>query len=823
MMKHDGEQQGEERAAVNVDPEESSRSLNGEAVPIGVAHATESGDYPMREFHVPVPYTKGIKCNPVTSFLGIAVLWGLAIWCMVDPTGSSEALGEAKAGCTKVFTWFYIVTTPIMFFYMVYVYVVYGHQKLGSATDEVEFDAASYFAMIFSAGVAVGLFFYGVSEPLWHLSDNRFDTGYHSDAEYGVHAINLTLYHWGFGAWTGYVLVGVTAGIAAFREKLPLTMRSCFFPVIGRYTWGFWGDAIDAFSIVVVVSGVCTSLGLGAIQIVDGINILSDLNLAADSEAENTARIVCIWIVTGVATISVVSGLDVGIKILSVTAIMCGFVLWFLVLFLDDTKFLLNLAVEATGMYFQKNILEVAFATDAFGQLTRGNGRGIDGDQYQGLGAYAAWMNDWTIFYWAWWTAWASFVGLFIARISKGRTIREVIHFTLAGPLLYAFFWFSVFGGAGIRAYYRALEVIQLGTFQGDPDMYLIPGTTCYNPPTEPVSVTFTDKTGAEASWDYVNDYPGIGPVCTVIGNASWWNVLMQYYDYGPFLSWLAVIAIAIYFVTSSDSGSLVVDHLASNGADEEGFWIQRVFWAVTEGAVATALLSAGKSEALGALQAASIVAGLPFTVLLCTSMIGLHRFLVMHDNPTSYYSYNDFKMHFGGGVFNAFDLALSCGGHFKSQTRVHAIVPSAEVLWETLRALILPGWSTWIVMSRLYHKPSAKVTNIMLSALVQAFFIGWVALFASSVAQEGITAFAWLCFFMNAFILGALRGAVRARYNIMGNFGEDVGAGLVAYYQLLTQAVVQTEGLDSDDDSASSLPGSVSDDSGPGSLSKNM
>mmetsp|Transcript_1044 Transcript_1044/g.1754 ORF Transcript_1044/g.1754 Transcript_1044/m.1754 type:complete len:836 (+) Transcript_1044:578-3085(+) len=797
--------------AIGIGPHAScSHSIGSDSEGAEVGAMDEEAPlYPMREYHFPVPFTKGVRCNPVTFFLGFAVLWGLAIWCMVDPEGSYENLTSAQLGVTRIFTWFYIVTTPIMFFFMAYVYIVHGNQKLGLPHEKPAYDAGSYFAMIFSAGVAVGLFFYGVGEPLYHLSGNRFDTGYHSDAEYDSHAINLTLFHWGLGAWTGYVLVGVTAAIAAYRENLPLTMRSCFYPILGKYTWGFWGDAVDAFSIVVVVAGVCTSLGLGAIQLIDGVNVLADLSFETGSDQENTARIICIWVVTAMATLSVVSGLDLGIKILSMLAIILGFSLWFLILFLDDTKYLLNVAVQSIGSYFQYNILQVFFATDAFAQLTRGNGRGIDGDQYQGLGATADWMNSWTIYYWAWWTAWASFVGLFIARISRGRTIREVINFTLAGPLVYAFFWFAVFGGAGLRAYRRALEVIQLGTFLGDPDMYLVPGSTeCYNPPTDPITVTFIDKTGANATWDFVNNYPGISPVCTTISTMSWWNVLMQYYDYGYFLGWLAVAAIAIYFVTSADSGSLVVDHLASNGRDEEGFWIQRVFWACTEGAVATALLSAGKSDALSALQAAAIIAGLPFTVLLCSICICLYRFIKMDEEPEKYRSLNAFKLHFGGGVLNYFDLFWSFGGLFTHEERSFIKVPDAQTHLETLRAFVCPGWSTYIVMSRVFHKKKNMPVNILFTAFVQLFFFGWIGLFASVVARPGIEAFGWLCFFNQGFLLAILRSQIRSKYNILGNLGEDIGASLLAYYQVLAQMVIQTENYEGDESSAKSTSG---------------
>mmetsp|Transcript_18055 Transcript_18055/g.35504 ORF Transcript_18055/g.35504 Transcript_18055/m.35504 type:complete len:809 (-) Transcript_18055:321-2747(-) len=799
----------EERAMDSERVEDVSATASTSAASFDKPRLYTPGAWPMREVHIPIPMTKGIFCNPVTSFFGIVVLWALVIWCVVSPSGSYDSLTTAQAGITEYFTWFYIITTPIMFFFMAFLYIVYGNEKLGEPTDKPEFSSASYFAMLFSAGVAIGLFFYGVSEPLYHLTTNRFDTGYHSVAEYNIHAINLTLYHWGFGAWTCYVSIGIVAGFAAYREKLPLTMRSCFYPVIGQYIWGFWGDIVDAFCIIVVVSGVCTSLGLGAIQLVDGINSLTDLGLEDGSIGMRNAQIICIWVVTAMATISVVSGLDVGIKILSNIALLLGLVLWFLVLFLDDTKFLLNTIVESIGWYFQWNILQVHFATDAFGQLTRGNGRGIDGDSYEGLGAVSSWMNSWTIYYWAWWTAWASFVGLFIARISKGRTIREVINFTLAGPLIYAFAWFSVFGGAGIRAYRRAEEAIQLGTFLGDPDMFLAPGSTeCYNPPTEPMSVTFIDKTGANATWDFVNEFPGIAPVCMTISNSSWWNLLLSYYNYGHFLSWVAIFALAIYFVTSADSGSLVIDHMASNGNDEEGYYIQRIFWSVTLGAVATALLVAGQgeSDALSALQSVMIIAGLPFTVIQCTACISLWRFLMQNVYPEWYFSHKEFKMHFAAGVFNYFDLACSLGGYFKHPERTFITVPDARTHYETLRALFLPGWSTFIVLSHMNGpRNSDKFINISVGILVQVFFFGWIAFFAGMVAEPGFDAFGWLCYFFNGFILGAIRNVVRQRYRILGNYAEDTAAGLVAYYQLLAQLVIQVEDVDDDESSVGS------------------
>mmetsp|Transcript_41 Transcript_41/g.137 ORF Transcript_41/g.137 Transcript_41/m.137 type:complete len:778 (+) Transcript_41:164-2497(+) len=756
-------------------------------------------EYPMREWHVPMPLVGGFKCNPVTWSMGFFVTWGIAIWCMIDPEGSYTALTTAKAGVTTHFTWFYIVTTAINIFALLYIYIVYGKQKLGKPDDVPEFSASSYFAMIFSAGMGIGLFFYGVSEPLYDLSDSRYDTGFYSVAQINQNAMTLTLFNWGLGAWANYVLVGLTLGIAVYRWDLPLTMRTCVHPIFGDYTWGFWGDAIDAFSIIVVIAGICTSLGLGAIQMTTGLGRLTSLDVSDDDSAA-TIQVIVIWVVCLVATISVVSGLNVGIKILSTLALLLGCILWFLVAFLDDTAYILNVLVQSIGWYFQKAIFEINFTTDAWGQLTRGNGRGLDGDDYAGLGAYAAWMNDWTIFYWAWWTAWAAFVGPFIARISKGRTIREVLHFTFGGPLFYTFFWFSGFGGAGIRAYRGAQELQVLGELLfNDSEHYYVYSQNssstkisghCYVPPSESYVITLPDN----STFEYTNDRPYISPLCTTIdSNNPWWNVMMMYDDYGYFMGWIAIVAIAIYFVTSADSGALVVDNMASNGKDE-GFRMQRILWALTSGALATALILAGQSDALSALQALSIVCGLPFTCYLCSVLIGLFRFVGMEADPEKYKHYNDWTLPFAGGMFNYFEKILSLGGLFSHPGRAFMTVPDLRTHWETLRALVCPPWSVFMIMLKL--NPGAKnlPVNITISVLVGGLFAGWIALFISSVAQESLTAFAWLCFFVQAFILAGIRFHVRGMYNIGGNILEDVGAGIVAYYQLLAQVLIQLD-----------------------------
>jgi len=377
-------------------------------------------------------------------------------------------------------------------------------------------------------------------------------------------------------------------GICTFREGLPLTMRSSFHVLLGDCVWGWIGDLIDALSIVTTIAGICTSLGLGAIQIVAGLKFIQALEFDLGEEQMNRAQIAAIGIVTVAATVSVVSGVKRGIKTLSQIAFLCGLSLWIFVLCLDKTSYLLNLTVECAGKYFQYGILEYNFLTDSFGQLKVGEGRSTDP-----FGASANFMDSWTVFYWSWWTSWSVYVGMFVSRISRGRTIREVINYSLTGPVLYTITWFAVFGGAGLRSDRRASEVIKLGEdLFGDPmhNADLDPKRSgCFNPPRGQLVASVPKM---NTSYIFVNREPNVGPVCRFSDVSSadnmWFLVLDQYYNLGFALSLLSLFSIAIYFVTSSDSGSLVVDFLASNG-EMHHHWIQRFFWACTEGAVAFA------------------------------------------------------------------------------------------------------------------------------------------------------------------------------------------------------------------------------------------
>lgn len=399
-----------------------------------------------------------------------------------------------------------------------------------------------------------------------------------------------------------YLIVACAMGLAGHRFNLPMTFRSCFYPILLDYTWGWIGDVIDGITIVVTVAGVCTSLGLGALQIVAGFQYLGWVDEDISTDKATTIANLTIWGITCISTASVMSGLNLGIKILSSLAFLLGMVLLMVVFIMDDTKYQLNLIVQTTGVYLQKAFIEFNFWTDAFAQLLPGSGRAVDGN----AGA-EWWMGAWLIFYQAWWVSWSAFVGLFVARISRGRTLGSVILYSMVAPIMYCILWFSVWGGVGLRQSRQADELIVLGeTFFNDAAYYQVPGSTvCYD---VPQSTVFD----SEGNVIFQNNMKGVTPVCKFDSSRadfSAFNVLYSFsfpddFDngYGPTLTVVFIFSLAIYFATSSDSGSLVVDHLSANGRKHH-HWVQRLFWAVTEGAVATAILSAGGDSGLQAVQ----------------------------------------------------------------------------------------------------------------------------------------------------------------------------------------------------------------------------
>jgi choline/glycine/proline betaine transport protein len=287
----------------------------------------------------------------------------------------------------------------ICFFFILWIGYRYGHIKLGHKYDEPEFSSLTYFCIIFATGVASGFFVFAVAEPLSHQRHHFFaKAGYHSQDEIDMFAINMTVTNWGISGWTGYTIVAICTSLATHRFKLPMTVRSGFYPILRDYTWGWIGDFIDGLSSVISIAGVCTSLGLGAVEIVSGLIYLGWVDKYSRPDYVTGIETTAVWVITIICTASAISGVHGGIRLLSVVAVCAGLLLLCTVFFLDDSKFLLNLIVQEFGYYLQTSVFLLNFWTDAFGQLREGSGRAIDGKA-----AETWWMDTWMVFYQAWW------------------------------------------------------------------------------------------------------------------------------------------------------------------------------------------------------------------------------------------------------------------------------------------------------------------------------------------------------------------------------------------------------------------------------------
>lgn len=432
----------------------------------------------------------------------------------------------------------------MLFFCLILMPSQYGNIKLGKDDDEPDFGFMSWLSMLFSAGMGIGILFYGVAEPVLHYLDTPTSPG----ARFGDagHALKVTFFHWGFHAWAIYITVGLTLAYFSFRRNYPLSIRYTLKPLIGRHVEGPLGYAIDIMAVVGTLFGVATSLGLGVIQINSGLNHLFGWPVSTP------LQVGLIAFITLIATISVVTGVKKGIRLLSEFNIIVALLLLLFVFFTGPTVKLLNLYIQNIGVYLQ-GLPNVTFHTAARQD--------------------SPWMSSWTLFYWGWWIAWAPFVGMFIARISRGRTIREFIVAVLFVPSLFAFLWFTVFGET-------AIGMIQDG------------------------NLVLSDAVQNNV------------PVALF--------VFLEHLPLSTMSSILGLVVIFTFFITSSDSGSFVIDMITSGGSHNPPV-AQKVYWAIMEGVIAAVLLTAG---GLGALQMAAINAALPFSFVILLMMISLIKSL---------------------------------------------------------------------------------------------------------------------------------------------------------------------------------------------------
>lgn len=439
--------------------------------------------------------------------------------------------------------WLFVFSVNFILIFVIYIaFSKFGKIRLGGKDAEPEFKTMSWFSMLFSAGMGIGLLFWSVAEPVTH-----FGAPPNADADTiaaAREAMNFSFLHWGFHPWAIYALVGLALAFFTYSRGLPLTIRSVFYPFLGDKIYGVIGDIIDIFAVLATLFGLATSLGFGVQQVAAGLEQVFGLS------SGTTTQVLLIAGITLVATISVVLGVDKGVKVLSEWNIRIAVLLLVLVLILGPTLFIFESYLENLGNYFT-SVVEISLWNESF----------TGGD----------WQNNWTIFYWGWWISWSPFVGTFIARISKGRTIKEFILGVLIVPTLITFFWITAFGNS-------ALDMIMNGN--------------------DAISVA-VDNDVSTALFVFFEDFP-----------------------FTMALNVVAIILIMGFFITSSDSGSLVIDNLTSGGKIDAPVG-QRIFWAITEGVVAAVLLIGG---GLGALQTAAIASGLPFAIILLIMCYSLYK-----------------------------------------------------------------------------------------------------------------------------------------------------------------------------------------------------
>jgi len=755
-----------------------------------------------------------LEFNPVVTFASLLLILGFVTWAMVSPEQAGQEFTHWKSWVGLNFTWLYIGAQDGWALFVGYLYFSkYGSIRLGREDSRPEYNDLTWFCMLFSCGLSTGLFFYGVSEPIYHYTgENRYSADSSlPDNSLAQQAINLCLYHWGIHAWTVYTLLALLLALMAHREGLPLTMKSCFYPLIGDKIFGWPGDLVDVVSVLATVWGICTGLGVGTIQINQGLHLMNP-NITEGTRTQ----VIIIWTITIVATVSVLTGVKYGIRRISEFCFCCGCGLMAVVFLMDETVYLLNLYVQSMG-YYASSLIQLGSHTDAFEQLGSGAGGEERGrylpDAEVDTAGPQAWMNDWTLFYWGWWIAWCPFVGMFIAKISVGRTVKEFIFGVMVAPVVYVSMWFIMFGGSGLRMEREAANtglcchnlemsvVHQLGHETPgalvNTDDRLCGAEDC-SPCSSSLVLALTTANMTYGAWsDEVNtlqesSWWGVTTADRSLTRLScrrteemWFDMMMSYGDLGPFLSGFSLIALILYFVTSADSGCLVIGCLASNGHDNTPRF-QRVLWALVEGLAATSLLVAGGKQVLVALQAMIIATGLVFNIFMCLGCVAIWRALQVQAGERDPRPREDWPISLLDPFFSdPFPKVLT---NFTTHMRLFC---------GFLRNVLLAPWTLARVAGRL-HGPTTfwpvlislglLFTLAIILPITQVFLPGSDGAWALGIISYGAFVFGTSC----------LRGQVRDRLELEGSTLEDFLLTFVLYPSVVLQLDLATAtGLD--------------------------
>ena len=489
---------------------------------------------------------KQTSFNPLVIGATLFFVVLLVAMILIAPEQTQTLLNTAKSGIFANFSWFYVLAFSVFLGFLVILSVSsLGNIKLGNDEEEPDFGFLSWLAMLFAAGMGVGLMFFGIAEPLTHyLSDITTGSAEHKQQEALLH----TLFHWGIHAWAVYGTIALSLAYFGFRYKLPLALRSCFYPLLKERINGKLGDLIDIMALLATLFGIITTLGFGASQLGAGLHQLGWI-----SENSFSLQIVVIAVVMSLATFSAISGVGKGVKILSELNLTLAFCLLIFVLVAGPTLYLLSAFSDNIGTYLS-NLVQLSFKTYVYEQ------------------EHTGWFSGWTILYWAWWCSWAPFVGLFIARISKGRTIREFIFGVLVIPSMFGILWFTVFGNTAI----------------------------------------------------WLNDGEAAGTLGQMISSPE--TLLFKFLDYLPLsgvTGLVSLVVISLFFITSADSGIYVLNNIASRDKSLAAPRWQAVMWGVLMSVVAIVLMQSG---GLANLQAMTLLVALPFAMLMLLMCFSLWK-----------------------------------------------------------------------------------------------------------------------------------------------------------------------------------------------------
>ena len=489
---------------------------------------------------------KQTSFNPLVIGATLFFVVLLVAMILIAPEQTQTLLNAAKSGIFANFSWFYVLAFSVFLGFLVILSVSsLGNIKLGNDEEEPEFGFLSWLAMLFAAGMGVGLMFFGVAEPLTHyLSDITTGSAEHKQQEALLH----TLFHWGIHAWAVYGTIALALAYFGFRYKLPLALRSCFYPLLKERINGKLGDLIDIMALLATLFGIITTLGFGASQLGAGLHQLGWI-----SENSFSLQVVVIAVVMSLAIFSAISGVGKGVKILSELNLTLAFCLLIFVLVAGPTLYLLSAFSDNIGTYLS-NLVQLSFKTYVYEQ------------------EHTGWFSGWTILYWAWWCSWAPFVGLFIARISKGRTIREFIFGVLVIPSMFGILWFTVFGNTAI----------------------------------------------------WLNDGEAAGALGQMISSPE--TLLFKFLDYLPLsgvTGLVSLVVISLFFITSADSGIYVLNNIASRDKSLAAPRWQAVMWGILMSVVAIVLMQSG---GLANLQAMTLLVALPFAMLMLLMCFSLWK-----------------------------------------------------------------------------------------------------------------------------------------------------------------------------------------------------